>query len=207
MITIVVPFVSKEKTQKTLHELSSSIHHEVILVEAEQFTYEVCDLAELYGCFHLVVGDLYSKRMYEAIEDIHMGKVVAFIDGDVTPSKNWIDEAYQTHFRYPNCCFVGGPVEIRTNHNDLSEVAKRKWPIQMVNKTKLFNCGFIRTDCPTQYIVSSNLSVKSKDYWKLNKENVRIGKIGYSEPIGNNCYYIDDKFSIFNERMIVTYED
>lgn len=209
MITIVIPFVSKEKTKKTLSHLeliNQSIPTDLILVEAESFSYEVCDLADSYGCFHLVVSDLSSKRMYEAIESLWRGNVVAFLDGDVTPEPGWIEQAYNTHIKYPDCKFVGGPINIKTKSLDLSEVAKRKWPIQMVNKTRLFNCGFIKTNYPIQYIASSNISVKTKDYWKLNKENVRIGKIGYSESIGNDCYHIDDEFSIFNERMIVTYQ-
>ena len=185
---------------------SDTVNYEIILVESPIFTYNACDLAEKYKCFHLVVEESYSQRMFEALESIYRGDVIAFLDNDVIPCENWINEAYYTHIKYPNAKFVGGPVNIRTKEQDIREVAQRKWPIQLVNRSVLYNNGNIITSVPTQVLVHANLSVKAIDLWKIGKQNIRIGKIGQSDYIGDGCYYIDDENSIFNERMSVTYE-
>lgn len=205
-LTIVIRDIC-ELTEEILKNLKSgTVKYEIILVESPIFSYSTCDLADKYGCFHLVVEQSYSMKMFEALESIYRGEVIAFIDNDVLPCDGWIDEAYNTHKKYPNSKFVGGPVNIKTKQANLKEVAKKKWPIQLVNKSVLYNNGTIITSIPTQVLVHANLSVKAIDFWKLGRQNIRIGKIGQSDYIGDGCYYIDNEHSIYNERMAVTYE-
>ena len=205
MITIVIPSVNHKMTEECLKKLKTDIQNEIIVVEEESFSYELCDISDKYNAFHLVVQTLHSPMMYEAIESIHKGEVIGFLDGDTVPCDDWVKQAYETHFKY-KCKFVGGPVNIKTNKINIREIAQKKWPIQLTNSSKLYNNGFIRTEIPSQFIVSGNLSVKSEDFWKMNKQNIRIGRIGCTNHLGNGCYYIDDDYSIFNEEMVTTYE-
>lgn len=47
-----------------------------------------------------------------ALNNVHFGKIVAFIDDDVTPSKDWLINIISTCKRWPDCGVFGGKIEL-----------------------------------------------------------------------------------------------
>lgn len=203
-LSIIVTFVDLDNLRKILENLISNYNHEIIVIDSDIYNASIADLCRKYRSYYLVVGSVEDKQYFDRVEDVIKGNWLAFLDGDCIPEKSWIDEISKIIIKY-NPLLLGGPIRIKTQNKNIKSIAKKKWPIQLVDKVFKNYDTEIPTNIPIKMICSSNIVVKLENLQKLNQDKIRIGYIGKGVTLDENISLIGNGL-FFSTKTGVTYE-
>ena len=197
-LSIIIPV--NGKIRHDISFFSNVFKYEVLVFEPDTFTPSLGDFCDRNGYYHICSDSINDNRYFDNVLKIASGEILAFIDGDMKVSKNWVDEVCFTHYNNSWCQYLCGPIRIKTK-KDLKEAASEKWPKSLVKEIQLVYNGEIKSVEPIQYFTNSNMSVKKS---RFEKKILQIGHIGILPQLSPGLFVLEN--NIFSERVQAFYE-